>query len=65
MSDPTNNRIILEPKVILQLFHYAEVVGMCNHKLCDLIEGGATEEECLEELSKRLLKETSTNCIPF
>ena len=61
----SGSTIIIEPKVILQLFHYAEVVGMCNHKLCDLIEGGATEKECLEELNKLLLEETITDCIPF
>ena len=57
MSDPTNNRIILEPKVILQLFHYAEVVGMCNHQLANMIEQGASETQCLEELNKLLHEE--------
>ena len=67
MSDPTNNRIIIAPQVILQLFHYAEVAGMCNHQLANMIEKGATERECLDELNKLLQQDvfTSEDEIPF
>ena len=66
MSDPTNNRIIIAPQVILQLFHYAEEVGMCNHKLCDMIKKGSTEKECLDVLNKLLQQEMNDfKEIPF